>query len=95
MTIGNYVHFLSTPVSVPVKTQVAAPAPVEPRLPAPVRRVDEKFAADCLSAMGLNAISAASAPPPKLNPFIGFRSNMAKLREAGVVSVPRVHPARA
>ncbi len=90
MLIGTCASFF--PTAVPRRlppTLVVAPALSEP-CPAPVRQLDTALAQERLSAMGLVAQAAAKTTQPKLNPFIGFRSKMAKLRDSGVVSVPRV-----
>ena len=47
-------------------------------------------AAERLAAMGNQALAAACTAPPRMNPFIGFRANMARLRDSGIVSVPRI-----
>ena len=44
-------------------------------------------AAERLAAMGNQARAAAGTAAPRMNPFIGFRSNIARLRDSGIVSL--------
>jgi hypothetical protein len=89
--IGNYAQML---MPAPAR-RVSAPvteAPIErPVGVADVsRKTDEAFAAERLAAMGQGVRAAVATTRPRMNPFIGFRTNMAKLKAAGVVSVPVV-----
>lgn len=93
MTIGTYAQFIPTMVSRPASAPGALAIPsIYPSQPdeAPKRKVDAALAAERLVAMGQDARAALGTPRPKMNPFIGFRANMAKLRASGVVSVPVV-----
>lgn len=90
MVVANFPRYY--PMVAPVLPAMSVPAVVLPQAPLKVdpRPVaDGSSAAMQLKAMGQSAAAGLAAPPFKTNPFIGFRANMARLRAAGVVSVPR------
>ena len=91
MILGSYPVFNPAVVlQQPRVCRQSSTAEARPKAPSPSPGRNGALAADRLAAMGQQAIASAHTAPPKMNPFIGFRANMARLRESGVVSVPRV-----
>ena len=95
MVIANFPRYY--PMVAPVRSttnQTPVLLRQEPLVSATRPGGDPSGAAMQLMAMGQSAAAGLATAPLKTNPFIGFRANMARLRAAGVVSVPRTLSSR-